>query len=404
MPSIGDVLAGRYRIDGRLGAGGMATVWRARDLRLDRDVAVKVLLPNLAGDPAMTARFDREARSLAAISDPHVVAVFDVVDGDPATGREPFLVMELCPDGSLGALLDEAGSIAAADAIPLLADAAEGLAALHARGLVHRDVTPRNILLAGARARLGDLGLARVGPRSEAMLDLTPPGVTVGTAAYLAPEVRAGRAAGPAADVYGLGAVAYRALAGRPPGRDAEGAPGDARPRPIREAAPGVSEALASLVSSALRADPAARPSAATLAARLRELADAVPVAAAPPPSGPTATAVGRAGPAAPAVRAPAATAIAPTHVAPPPEPNSPAMPVLPSRTVPRASAAPGSSDAGRPPRPATAPPAPDPRRAARMPPPGPEYRGPSLWSGELVLVLVVVLVVVGIVVLVFGR
>ena len=175
MPAIGDVLAGRYRIDARLGAGGMATVWRARDLRLERDVAVKVLLPNLAGDPALAARFDREARALAAVNDPHVVGIHDVVEGTP--GTEPFLVMELCPDGSLGDRLADGAALPGAVALPLLADAAAGLAALHARGLVHRDVTPRNILLAGATARLGDFGLARVeGATTPAGAGLTPAG------------------------------------------------------------------------------------------------------------------------------------------------------------------------------------------------------------------------------------
>src|SRR5512142_2782943 len=101
MPRLGEVLADRYRIDGPLGVGGMATVHRARDLRLGRDVAVKVLLPNLAVDVALVERFVREAHALAAVNHPAVVAVYDVDAGDNAAGREPFYVMELCPDGSL---------------------------------------------------------------------------------------------------------------------------------------------------------------------------------------------------------------------------------------------------------------------------------------------------------------
>ena len=96
MPSIGDLLAERYRLDDLIGSGGFASVFRAHDLRLDRDVAVKVLLANGAADPVIAARFDREARVLAAVSHPNVVAIHDVEPGDPASGAQPFLVMDLC--------------------------------------------------------------------------------------------------------------------------------------------------------------------------------------------------------------------------------------------------------------------------------------------------------------------
>src|SRR5207249_2893539 len=97
MPAPGDRLADRYRIGAMLGSGGMATVHRAHDERLDRDVAIKVLLPNLANDPVLARRFEREARAMAAVADPGLVAVFDVDPGDATAGREPFVVMELCP-------------------------------------------------------------------------------------------------------------------------------------------------------------------------------------------------------------------------------------------------------------------------------------------------------------------
>src|SRR5450759_928325 len=114
MLAVGDLLAGRYRVDARLGAGGMGSVWRAHDLRLDRDVALKVLLPSVAGDPVLAQRFDREAHALAAVTSPHVIAIYDVVTG---AGGDPFLVMELCPDGSLGDRLDAAGSLPVAEAL-----------------------------------------------------------------------------------------------------------------------------------------------------------------------------------------------------------------------------------------------------------------------------------------------
>src|SRR5687768_14978264 len=101
MPQTGEVIGSRYRIEAPIGGGGMASVYRATDLRLGREVAVKVLLSNLTQDKGLVERFEREARSLAAIQHPAVVAVFDVDAGDPAKGREPYFVMELCPDGSL---------------------------------------------------------------------------------------------------------------------------------------------------------------------------------------------------------------------------------------------------------------------------------------------------------------
>jgi hypothetical protein len=217
MPTIGETLAGRFRIDGSLGAGGMATVYRARDLRLDRDVAVKVLAQNLAGDPVLSERFDREARALAAISHPNVVTIYDVEPGDPASGREPFFVMELCEGGSLAdRLLRAGGHLPPNELVPIVASIAGALDAVHSAGLVHRDVKPHNVLLASDRARLADLGLAR--PGDDTGWDaLTTTGMAMGTLAYIAPERLAGEAATPAGDVWSLGAMTYQALTGRLP-------------------------------------------------------------------------------------------------------------------------------------------------------------------------------------------
>src|SRR5438552_4059610 len=134
MPAVGEVLGDRYEIEAPLGAGGMATVYRARDRRLDRDVAIKVLLPNLALDPVLARRFDREARTLASINHPSIVAIYDVEPGDPAQGREPFFVMELCGGGSLGDLLAEDGPLPPSDLVPIVVNVAAGLATLHDRG------------------------------------------------------------------------------------------------------------------------------------------------------------------------------------------------------------------------------------------------------------------------------
>jgi eukaryotic-like serine/threonine-protein kinase len=373
MLAVGDLLAGRYRVDARLGAGGMGSVWRAHDLRLDRDVAVKVLMPSVAGDPVLAERFDREAHALAAVTSPHVIAIYDVVTG---AGGDPFLVMELCPDGSLGDRLDTAGSLPVVQALRLLADAAEGLVALHARGILHRDVTPRNVLLSGGRAKLGDLGLARADPTGDrpSLTDLTAAGTTVGTLAYLAPELLEGEPPDAASDVYGLGAVAYRTLTGVLPhsaGSVAELVTARMRPvAPLGEHVPGVGPALASLVARALDVRPDARPTAAELAAGLRDLAVAAAGMTADMASGAAAL-------------APAASAAA-------------------SGPVPGAPAAAAGPDA--PTRPAIATRAGglglmDGSRTATPIPPRPglgsdRYRGPSFWTGEFLLIAIVAAIV----------
>jgi hypothetical protein len=375
MPAIGDLLADRYRIDARLGAGGMGTVWGAHDLRLDRDVAVKVLAPSFAGDPVLTERFDREARALAAVASPHVIAIYDVVT---TPGSDPFLVMELCPDGSLGDRLDAAGSLAVAVGLPLLADAADGLVALHARGILHRDVTPRNVLLSGGHAKLGDLGLARDGGAIErvAATELTAAGTTVGTLAYLAPELLEGQPPSAASDIYGLGAVAYRTLAGVLPhaaGSVAELVTARRTPVvPLGERLPGVAPALASLVGQALDVRPGGRPSAATMAASLRSLAvaaggagvpsQALPSRIAGAVAGGVAGAQGNGGGIDAGTGPDAPTRAAITTVASVPGPAGPSRPTakVPSR--------PGrGSD---------------------------HYRGPSLWSGEILLIAIVAAIV----------
>ena len=397
MPAIGDVLAGRYRIDARLGAGGMATVWQARDLRLERDVAVKVLLPNLAGDPVLAARFDREARALAALADPHVVGIHDVVEGD--AGTEPFLVMELCPDGSLGDRLADGAALPLDDALPLLADAATGLASLHAAGIVHRDVTPRNVLLAGGRARIGDLGLARAGVPGEAPpgSGLTATGTAVGTLAYLAPEVLHGEAATPASDVYALGAVAYRTLTGilpHPAGTIAEVVTArDQAFAPLARMAPGTPSAVADLVDRALAIDPTVRPTAAEAAATLAGAARAR----------------GEGRSATPGMPAPAATPGIPAPAAIPSPTPGPLPDLADDLTVAVAlpggsSGAPGSGGSSPPiPRPQE-PRGPRPTRGRHpLPEPGPGYHGPGLWSGELIAVVVVAVAIVLLVILLGG-
>jgi eukaryotic-like serine/threonine-protein kinase len=265
MPIIGESLAGRYRIDGQLGTGGMATVHRGHDLRLGRDVAIKMLQPHLAGDPIIAARFDREARSLAALSHPNVVGVFDVEPGDPVAGFEPFFVMEFCDGGSLADRMSvDGGRLAPDELVPMVAGVCDGLAAIHEAGLVHRDVKPHNVLLAGGRAKLGDLGLARP-EEVVAQTSLTEIGTALGTLGYLAPERLAGVPATAAADVWSLGALVFQGLTGtfpRPTTTVAELV--DRRldvPPLVSAMAPDLGHAFDDAVAAALDPEPSRRPS-----------------------------------------------------------------------------------------------------------------------------------------------
>ncbi len=205
------VIAGRYRPLEQLGRGGMGVVWRARDLRLGRVVAMKVLHPWVADDPELRERFEREAAALARLEHPNVVRLYDVLEDRGQT----VLVMELVE----GEALDT--SLAGAprtwdDARKLCAPVAAALAHAHARGVVHRDLTPANILVERGSGRLvvTDFGLARLA-RSSRSAPVS--GVLAGTPEYWAPEQASGEATGPATDLYALGCILYRALSGRLP-------------------------------------------------------------------------------------------------------------------------------------------------------------------------------------------
>ncbi|MBM4409525.1 MAG: serine/threonine protein kinase, partial [Chloroflexi bacterium] len=272
MPHVGDILVGRYRIDAPLGSGGSAMVYRAHDLRLQRDVALKILLPNLAQDQAVAHRFEREARSLAAVNHPGIVAVYDVEPADRRTDREPFFVMELCERGSLADLLAARGGRLSPDEIvPAIVDVAGGLASLHGRGFVHRDVKPHNILLTGGGAKLGDFGIAR---GDDTQGGLTGTGTAMGTLAFLAPEVLAGGPATPAADVFALGVVVYQALTSRlprPAGTVMEFVQAQAEPVEAASAVVfGLGPFFDAPIAAALAGDPAARPSPIQLAGALK--------------------------------------------------------------------------------------------------------------------------------------
>ena len=201
--------AERYEIDHRLGHGGMATVYCARDLKLDRTVAIKVLADNFAGDDEVRKRFSREARLAARLDHPNVVQVFDV--GEEEEDR-PFIVMEHVDGGTVADRMDgRRRSLQRAEAVRLLSQLCDGLAHAHDRKLVHRDIKPQNLLLRKSDAclKITDFGIARA---AEETTRITRPGKVIGTDRYMAPEQLADGKITPAVDVYACGVVADELL------------------------------------------------------------------------------------------------------------------------------------------------------------------------------------------------
>ena len=276
------VLAGRYVLGDELGAGGMARVVRARDIVLDRWVAVK-LLPSGVLDPTARERFRREARSSASFNHPNAVAVFDA--GEDA--GQLFLVMELVDGPSLASVLHERGRLRLDDALHIADGVLAALAAAHAAGLVHRDVKPGNVLLGSNRqVKLADFGIAR--RLDDLAHDLTAAHTVLGTPRYTSPEQLAGQPATPASDLYAVGVVLFEMLAGAPPygGPSATAVAAAHQTAPIPDvsaARPDVPPVVASAVTRALAKDPAARfPSAAAMRAALASGTTAYPAGAVP--------------------------------------------------------------------------------------------------------------------------
>jgi eukaryotic-like serine/threonine-protein kinase len=211
--STPQVVAGRYRIDRRLGAGGMSTVFQATDSVLERPVAVKLLAEHLAEDEAFVARFRREALSAARLQHPNIVQVFD--SGQDPESERHYIVMEYVAGPSCADLLRENRHLEVDQTAGLVRDACHGLDYAHRAGVIHRDVKPGNLLVAGETGitKLADFGIAKAAEQTR----ITQVGSVLGTAAYLSPEQARGDEAGPASDIYSLGVCAYQFLTGRLP-------------------------------------------------------------------------------------------------------------------------------------------------------------------------------------------
>jgi serine/threonine-protein kinase len=253
------VVLGGCRLERPVGAGGMGQVWLARQLSLDRTVAVKILAPDLARDPEYVQRFRREAMHAAKISSSYVVQTYDAVEERGLA----FIVMEFLEGRTLEERLKHKGPLAEAQALHVLQQGAKGLAAAHDLGLVHRDVKPANIFLQKkGPIKLLDFGLVHA---EGEMTHLTSPGTVMGTPDYMSPEQCEGKPATAVSDLYSLGATAYAALAGRAPFRGANPVAVlrmhlDTEPRPLRELRPELGEPTELLIRRLMAKDPADRP------------------------------------------------------------------------------------------------------------------------------------------------
>jgi len=249
-------LIGRYSLERELGRGGMGTVWLARDVQLDRPVAIKVLHPDVAARPGARDRFLREAQTAARLAHPNIVPIYGVED----LGAFVFMVMALIDGESLGARIRRRGPLPSDEAERVVREIGWALSYAHGRGVMHRDVTLENVLLerGTGRALLVDFGLA-------GEVETEHRGPVIGTPGYLAPEIIRGEAADARADLYALGVVGYAALTGAPP--FAAETPGAVLvkhlvqpPAPLAKRAHGASQRLISAVEACLAKDPDARP------------------------------------------------------------------------------------------------------------------------------------------------
>ncbi|SCE74266.1 serine/threonine protein kinase [Micromonospora purpureochromogenes] len=322
------VLDGRYQSEELLGSGGMGEVWRGRDLRLDRPVAIKVLSAAGLEEPMAAERFDREARAAARLTHPHIVGVYDF----GTEGDDSYLVMELVEGRTVSALIVD-GPLPVEQAVSIAVQACDAIAAAHAAGVVHRDVKPGNLIVTPSGiVKICDFGIARLA-ETAGHNTLTGPATKLGTSSYMAPEQALGKPVDPRTDLYGLGCTLYAMLAGAPP---FSGDPLSVLhqhvndpPAPLRDRRPDVPVALDALLSELLAKDPAARPTSAREVrdrlAALMASPDVLPAAGTPLVSGTVAPA-GAPGPSDPG--AAGAGPSAPDPVAPVEGPGTGGRPV----------------------------------------------------------------------------
>lgn len=281
---IAELDNGRYQLVERVGAGSIGQVWRARDLTLQREVAIKTVNLATSADPSTEARFRREAVATAGLDHPNVVQIYDSgVDGHTA-----FLVMEFLRGPNLQTLVNREGPIPFDEAVPLLAQVAAGLGAAHAIGVTHRDVKPANVVLDSdslqATPKLVDFGIARLNDQGATALTSTM--TAIGSAAYMSPEQASGERVNSASDIYSLGCLMTTVVTGHPP------FPGESpiavaraqvydTPTPLSQLRADCPPALDALVAALLAKDPAARPDA-------KQTEDALRAIAADPAAPPT--------------------------------------------------------------------------------------------------------------------
>jgi hypothetical protein len=326
----GSRLAG-YQIGEELGRGGMAVVYRAYDPRLERHVALKILAPGLASDEAFRQRFIRESRTAAAVDHPHIIPVFEAGEANGFL----FIAMRLVGSGDVQTLIDEQGPLPPGRACAIVTQVASALDAAHARGLVHRDVKPANMLLGGAgsgeddHVYLSDFGLSK---RALGSTDLTSAGQFLGTLNYVAPEQIEGRPVDGRTDLYALACSAYAMLAGSPPFGQEESAAImwaqlSTTPPPVSSRRPQVPAAADAVLARALAKTPAERyPTCGEFAAALRQACGVEPGGAPPVQSRPAPREPTRAVPPAQLAAAAAVT---------PPAPASPAHPPTAAASAP---------------------------------------------------------------------
>ena len=255
-----DAIGHQYRIEGEIGRGGMSVVYRARDLRLNRAVAIKVLPPELAYDPAVGSRFTREAQTSAQLSHPHIVPIYDVGEHDGIA----YFVMALVTGGHLASMIDRQPRRPVDEVRRVLSEVADALSYAHLRGVIHRDIKADNILIDAdtGRAMVTDFGIARA-VESGSRLTLT--GIAVGTPAYMSPEQAVGeRDIDGRSDIYSLGVLGYQMLTGRMP--FTAGNPMalllkhvSERPRPVAEIRPEAPAGLIAVVERAMMKAPEER-------------------------------------------------------------------------------------------------------------------------------------------------